>query len=85
MFQHGFLENAASHGYDGFASLCSHPLLLNRLRSVAMLLRVSEKVTDAVPPSGHPLWHLDDLVGVVTWWAINHVGVDQRKARGSAL
>ena len=30
---HGFFENAASHGYDGFTSLCSHPQLPNRRRS----------------------------------------------------
>ena len=69
VFQHGFLENAASHGYDGFTSLCSRPLLHNRRRSVGMLWRVSEKVTDT---SGQPLFPL----GVVTGWAFNHVGVD---------
>ena len=69
VFQHGFLENAASHGYDGFTSLCSRPLLHNRRRSVGMLWRVSEKVTDAFSQ-----WAV--IVSVVTWWANNHVGVD---------
>ena len=53
--------NAVSHCYDGFTSLCSHPLLPNRRRSVGMLQRVSEKATDAVLPVGS-YW------GVVTWW-----------------
>ena len=44
--------------------------------AVGMLQHISEKATDAIPPSGQPLWHLDDLLGVATWWAINHVGVD---------
>ena len=52
MFQHGFLKNAVSHGYNGFISLCSHPLLPNRRRSVSMLWRVSEKATDDVLPVG---------------------------------
>ena len=34
VFQHGFLENAASHGYDGFISLCM--FTPNRRRSVGM-------------------------------------------------
>ena len=64
-----------SHGYHGFTSLCSRPLLNNRRQSVGMLWRVSEKAeTGAVFPVGSHccLWSL----GGVTWWAINHVGVD---------
>ena len=69
--------NAANHGYHCFTSLCSHPVLPNRRQSVGMLQHILEKATNTVPPSGQPLWHLaDDLLGVVTWWAINHVGVD---------
>ena len=57
VLQHGFLENAASHGYDIFTSSCSLPLLsVGMLRwSVGMLRRISESDWRR---SASPLWSL---------------------------
>ena len=62
-------------------------LLSNRQQSVGMLRRVSEKTTNAIPPSGQPLWHLDDLLGVVMWCAILYklFRCGSSKVRESAL
>ena len=59
-------------------SLSSCPLQPSCLQSVGKLWQVSKKATNIVPPSGQPLWH-NRLwpLGIVTLWAINHVGVDK--------
>ena len=86
MFQHGLVENAASHAYDSFTSLYSSPLLHNHRRSVGMLWCLSEKATDAVSPSGQPLLLVAFGCGhVVGCLAINHVGVDLRVRVDSTL
>ena len=67
VFQHGFLENVASHGCNGFTSLCSHPLL----HVCSMFCR--KQPTPFLPVCSHcSLWVWSHVGLLIMWVWILH-------------